>query len=85
MNARGLSEESKAQLDWKRYMPVGPIIVTFVVIALWLTFILFYALFWSTGFNWFQNIIVTIVSVVLVGLVLGATWMIWGMKYAKAM
>ena len=66
-------------------MPVGPIIVTFVVIALWLTFILFYALFCSTGFNWFQNIIVTIVSIVLVGLVLGAAWMIWGMKYAKAM
>ena len=66
-------------------MPVGPIIVTFVAIALWLTFILFYALFWSAGFNWFQNIIVTIVSIVLVGLVLGAAWMIWGMKYAKVM
>jgi magnesium-transporting ATPase (P-type) len=85
MNPPGSSGEGRTEFDWKKHMPVGPIIVTFVAIALWLTFILFYALFWSTGFNWFQNIVVTIVSIVLVGLVLGATWMIWGMKYAKAM
>jgi hypothetical protein len=85
MNLRGSSEEKQFPFDWKEHMPVAPMIVTFLAIAIWLVFILFYALFWSTGFNWFQNIIVTIVSIVLVGLVVGGTWMVWGMKYARSM
>ena len=85
MKLRGSSEDSRIQFDWKQHMPLGLMILSFVAIGLWLVFILLYALFWSTGFNWFQNIIVTIVSIVLVGLVVGAAWTVWGMKYAKAM
>jgi hypothetical protein len=85
MSLMSSSEESKVPFDWKKQMPLGPIIVTFAMIAVWLVFILVYALFWSTGFNWFQNVIVTIVSLALVGLVIGLTWTVWGMKYAKSM
>jgi hypothetical protein len=85
MSFKSSSEESNVPFDWKKHMPLAPIIVTFIAIAAWLVFILLYALFWSTGFNWFQNVIVTIVSLVLVGLVIGLIWTVWGMKYAKSM
>jgi hypothetical protein len=85
MNFQGSSEERQFPFDWKEHMPLAPIIVTFLAIAVWLVFILLYALYWSTGFSWFQNIIVTIVSLLLVGLVIGLMWMVWGMRYAKSM
>jgi len=65
-------------------LPLVPIIVTFLVVAIWLVFILIYALFWSIGFNWFQDVIVTIVSLVLAALVIGLAWMAWAMKYVKS-
>ena len=64
-------------------MPFVPIIISFLAVAVWLVFILVYALYWSTGFSWFQNIIVTIVSLALMGLVVGMMWMVWGMRLAK--
>jgi len=64
-------------------MPFVPIIISFLAVAVWLVFILLYALYWSTGFSWFQNIIVTIVSLALMGLVVGMMWMVWGMRLAK--
>ena len=76
-------EEGKFQFDWKRRMPLGPIVASFLAVVAWLVFILLYALFWSTGFNWFQNIIVTIVSLVVVGLLVGLMWTVWGIRLAK--
>jgi hypothetical protein len=46
-------------------------------VVVWLVFILFYALYWSSGFSLFQNVIVTIVSLMNTGLVIGAMWLIW--------
>jgi hypothetical protein len=69
--------------DWKGRMPFAPIILSFLAVAVWLVFILLYALYWSTGFSWFQNIIVTIVSLALMALVVGMMWMIWGMRFVK--
>jgi prepilin signal peptidase PulO-like enzyme (type II secretory pathway) len=85
MDLQGSSEQGQFPFDWKRHMPLAPIIVSFLAIAVWLVFILLYALYWSTGFSWFQNIIVTIVSLLLVGLLIGLMWTVWGMKYAKSM
>ena len=75
--------EGEFPFDWKGHMPFGPIIVSFLAVAVWLIFILLYALYWSTGFSWFQNIIVTVVSLLIVGLVVGMMWVVWGMKFAK--
>jgi hypothetical protein len=55
----------------------GPIVGSILVIVGWLVFILLYALYWSKGFDLFQNIIVTIVSLAIAGLLAGAVWMIW--------
>jgi len=43
----------------------------------WLVFILLYALFWSKGFNLFQDVIVTVVSLAITALLIGLIWLIW--------
>jgi hypothetical protein len=77
------AQEGQFPFDWKGRMPFAPIILSFLAVAVWLIFILLYALYWSTGFSWFQNIIVTIVSLLIMGLSVGLMWVVWGMKLAK--
>ena len=62
-------------------VPVAPIVATILIIAGWLGFILLYALYWSKGFDLFQNIIVTIVTLMIAALVIGAMWVAFGSKY----
>ena len=57
--------------------PFGAIIATIFGLVAWLVFILLYALFWSKGFSLFQNVIVTIVSLAIMGSLIGAMWVIW--------
>jgi hypothetical protein len=61
----------------KEANPFVPIVVTIVSMICWATFMLLYALFWSTGFNLFQNIVVVLLSLVVVGGVLGLMWVSW--------
>jgi hypothetical protein len=58
-------------------VPVTPIALSIVGVVAWLVFILFYALYWSAGFSLFQNIIVTVVSFLIAGLIIGLMWMPW--------
>ena len=47
----------------KEFIPkTGPIVGSMLTIAGWLIFILFYAINWSRGFDLYQNVIVSIVS-----------------------
>jgi len=55
----------------------GPIVGCVLVVAGWLLFILSYALYWSKGYDLFQNVIVTIVSIGIAGLLMGGVMMIW--------
>jgi H+/Cl- antiporter ClcA len=57
--------------------PFGAIIGSILGIVGWLVFILLYALYWSKGFDLFQNIILTIASLLITGMLIGAVWMIW--------
>jgi amino acid transporter len=68
---------------WRRYRPLGPIVVSFALMIAWLVFILLYALFWSSGYSTFQNIIVTLATLVIVALLIGLSWVVWGMKRAR--
>jgi hypothetical protein len=54
--------------------PVGLIVASILRVVAWLVFILVYALDWSRGYSLFQNLIVTVVSLAIVGLVIGALW-----------
>ncbi len=46
----------------------------------WLVFILLYALYWSKGFDLFQNLVVAFVSLAITGIAIGLMWMIWGYR-----
>jgi hypothetical protein len=61
----------------KNGVPTTPIVLSILGLIVWLVFILLYALYWSNGFSIFQNIIVTIVSLAIAGLLIGLMWMPW--------
>ena len=83
MQSQGCNEKSPFPMDWKDRRLLALIVLSILAVVVWLVFILFYALFWSTSFTLFQNIIVTIVSFLVTGGLLGIMWVIWGMKYSK--
>lgn len=64
-------------------MPLAPIVVSFLAVVVWLVFILLFALYWSTGFSLFQDVIVTIVSLLVMGVLVSLMWVVWGMRLAK--
>ena len=47
------------------------------VIVGWLAFILVYALYWSKGFDLFQNAIVTVVSLATAGILVCGVMLVW--------
>lgn len=69
-------------MNWV-YKPIGPIIATFVIVFGWLFFILIFALLWSRGLSTFQDVIVTLVTLVMMGLIIGLIWIVWGLGHAK--
>ena len=70
MNPGGFSEG----LRWRIFVSIlGPVA--------WLSFTLLYVGFWATGFSLFQSIIVILVSVIVLGGVMGAIWTTWGPRY----
>jgi len=56
---------------------MAPIVLSIIGVVVWLVFILLYALYWSNGFSLFQNVIVTIVSLAIAGLLIGLMWLPW--------
>jgi hypothetical protein len=70
-------------MDWRDSRLLVVIVLSILAFLVWLVFILFYALFWSAGFTLFQNIIVTIVSFLVTGGVIGIFWVVWGIKFAE--
>ena len=47
----------------------------------WLIFLILWLFFYASGFNIYQNIAIFIVSILVVGGVLGAAWAPWGMRH----
>lgn len=70
-----IENEKRSETDFEPRM--GSIIGSILGIVAWLVFILLYSLYWSSGFDLFQNVIVTMVSLVVTGLLIGAMWLIW--------
>ena len=54
--------------------PTGLILASILGVVAWLIFILVYALEWSRSYSLFQNLIVTVVTFTLAGLLIGAMW-----------
>ncbi|MDX1534377.1 MAG: hypothetical protein R3291_02010 [Thermoplasmata archaeon] len=55
------------------------VIVSILVGTLWLAGILVYWAFWSSGFDWFQNLIVVLASLIGAGGIIGAAWVSTGL------
>ena len=70
----------QAKSSWSYGGPIGPVVASILAMIAWAVFILIYALFWSSSFNLFQNIIVTLVSLMIVGLLIGLMWVVWGSR-----
>ena len=47
----------------------------------WLIFLIIWLFFYASGFDVYQNIAIFLVSLLIVGGVLGASWAPWGMKH----
>ena len=58
-------------------------VISILVPVAWLSFTLLYVGFWATGFTLFQSVIVILVSVIILGGVMGATWTAWGPRYRR--
>ena len=61
--------------------PVAMIVATILGIVAWLVFILIYALYWSKGYDLFQNAIVTVVTLAITGLLVAAMWIVGSRKW----
>lgn len=57
--------------------PLAPVLGSILGVVAWLLFILLYSLYWSKDYTLFQNAIVTIVSLFVTALGIGAMWLIW--------
>ncbi len=91
MTGEGTKAEQQAGTQWatgekkqaKRYEgPLAPVVASILGVMAWCIFIMFFALYWSVGFNLFQNLIVTVVSLIITGLAIGLMWVILGPKGA---
>jgi len=58
-------------------MPFNAIIASLVAVIAWALFAILYVIYWSGNFNLFQNIVILLLSVVIVGCGLGIVWMYW--------
>ena len=75
-----VENESKASssTEVRRQGPLGLIVASMLGIIVWLVFILVYALFWSSRFSLFQNVVVFLVSLCITALLIGIMWIVLG-------
>jgi len=55
--------------------------ISIIVGVGWLIFLILWLFFYASDFNIYQNIAIFIVSILIIGGVLGASWAPWGMRY----
>lgn len=66
-------------------MPPGlaPRVAVSIVVGIgWLIFLIIFLFFYAEGFNIYQNIAIFLVSILVVGAILGPIWAHWGIKTA---
>lgn len=81
--ANAEDKQSPMYEDWQHARPIGGAVLTMLAIIAWLAFILVYALFWSGAYDLFQNLIVTVVTLGITGMVIGLGWLVWGARHVK--
>jgi hypothetical protein len=61
----------------------GRVVASILGPVAWLSFTLVYVGFWAQGFSLFQSIIVILVSILVLGGLMGALWSSYGMRRAR--
>ncbi len=61
----------------------GRILLSVLGPIAWLIFTLLYVGFWATGFTIFQDVVVVLVSILVLGGVMAGVWISWGSRWAK--
>jgi hypothetical protein len=49
----------------------------------WLVFLILWATFYAAAFTLIENVVIVLVSMLIVGAILGASWASWGIKYGR--
>ena len=49
----------------------------------WLIFLILWVVFYAADFTLVENIALILVSILIVGALLGASWASWGIKYGR--
>ena len=55
--------------------------LSIIVGVFWLSFVIIWLFFYAAGFNIYQNIAIFIVSFLVAGGIVGASWAPWGMRH----
>ncbi len=74
-----MDKESPGQDSKVARRTIWAIMVSIVAGSLWLAGILVFWAFWSSGFDWFQNLIVVVASLLVVGAIIGAAFVSTGL------
>lgn len=76
---------TKVQTEWERSVEGfrWRVLASIIGPVAWICFTLLYVGFWASGFSLFQSIIVILVSVIILGGVMGVLWTSWGPRYHR--
>jgi hypothetical protein len=66
----------------KEKTPFIPIIVSILAAIIWAAFMLLHILVWSFNFGWLQNLAIILLSLVVMGGLVGIMWVYWVFKRA---
>jgi hypothetical protein len=64
----------------KERPPFGPVALSIGAGIVWAVLMLVYILLWSSNFGWLQNLAVIVLSLLVVGGILGLIWAYWYYK-----
>lgn len=58
-----------------------PVLLSILGPIVWMVFTLLYVGFWANGFSLFQSFVVVLVSLLILGGVMGSIWTVWGLRH----
>jgi len=73
--------------EWKGEMPPGGaarVAVSIVVGVGWLIFLILFLAFYAEGFGVYRNLAIILISLLVVGAILGPIWASWAIKTGRA-
>ncbi|HEX9262254.1 MAG TPA: hypothetical protein VF893_06965 [Candidatus Bathyarchaeia archaeon] len=66
----------------KEETPFVPIVISIIAGIVWAAFMLLHILFWSSSYDWLQNLAIIVLSLVIMGGIIGLMWVYWIFKRA---